>query len=367
VSSRWPGRVALALVAGGLAFVAGRAFLDHRAEDADEAAKPGRPDEVLGYVLKRSYQGRHATDEFDVLVRTNALGLRDNLTLVGKLEGTYRVLVTGDSFAYGWGVEMEEAWPWRLERALDSDERPVEVVNAGVPGWSPDHVWVWLTTRGFAFEPDLLVVQLCSNDLQDLGWDELTLDEDNLPTRIGARKRLSRERRRRLLEGLAAERGVSVAELRGTLEPSEVHDLVAMAIEQERREREGEPAPQGPIASMSHAQIERGLRGSADFQLRYLEYLVDAIARACEERGVPLRLVLIDDGTQPGSAAVARLHERASAFPAPCLDADDVLPGAPREALFFEDDPHWRPAAHARFAEAVARWLREDPALGLSP
>lgn len=359
-------RVLLAVVAGGAAFLAGRAVLEARRVEDDEAAKPGRAHDELGYALKPSWQGRHVTPEFDVLVRTNDLGLRDTFTLAAKDEGTYRIVVLGDSFAYGWGVEMEQAFPWRLERALDDEARPVEVVAAGVPGWSPDHAWVWLTTRGFDLQPDLVILQVCTNDLQDLGWDDLTLDASNLPTHIHARKRLPGPVRRELLATLARERGVPVRELVADLEPGEIDRLVAMAIERERVGREGaDEGPAGPVAGLMHVEIQEGLRTSASFQLRYVEYLVDAMARACAERGIALRLVLIDDGTQPGAPAVVRLHERARAWPVPCLDADEVLAGHDRAALFYRDDPHWRPAAHALFADALARWLREDRALGI--
>lgn len=49
-----------------------------------------------------------------------------------------RVLVLGDSFAYGHGVSDAQAWPALLERSWRAAGQPVQVDNAGVPATSTD-------------------------------------------------------------------------------------------------------------------------------------------------------------------------------------------------------------------------------------
>ena len=58
-------------------------------------------------------------------------GLRDREFAVPKPPGLLRILVLGDSVAFGHGVAASEAFPRVLEDLLNSADRPVEVVNGG--------------------------------------------------------------------------------------------------------------------------------------------------------------------------------------------------------------------------------------------
>ena len=78
------------------------------------------------------------------------------------------MLFVGDSFAFGMGVEDDEAWPARLG-ALLACGRPVVVYNAGVPGGGlPDEIA--MTERAVApLRPDAMVLEFtASNDVTDL-------------------------------------------------------------------------------------------------------------------------------------------------------------------------------------------------------
>ena len=68
-------------------------------------------------------------------MHTNELGIRSR-----PIDGggqSVRVLVLGDSHAFGWGVPAEDAFPRQLESMIRGRFRsvPVEVINAGVPGY----------------------------------------------------------------------------------------------------------------------------------------------------------------------------------------------------------------------------------------
>jgi len=70
-------------------------------------------------------------------------------------DGTYRILCVGDSITFGFSVDQEAPFARRLEELLRTryPSRPIEVVNAGVPGWS----WVqgrrFLERDGLALRP----------------------------------------------------------------------------------------------------------------------------------------------------------------------------------------------------------------------
>jgi lysophospholipase L1-like esterase len=110
-------------------------------------------------------------DYFDqdgcVLVQHNSRGFRDREFPLEKPAGELRVLALGDSFTYGQGVGQDDAWPQVLERAIASERGgSVEVINAGFcSGHTPHYYAPWLAADGLAFQPDLVIVGLCLNDL----------------------------------------------------------------------------------------------------------------------------------------------------------------------------------------------------------
>src|SRR5262249_13379683 len=103
------------------------------------------------------------TDEFRVRYRTNSFGYRDRLDRrAERTPGVARIALLGDSFAAGWGVEFEETFGDRFERATG-----IEVVNTAKNGGCP--LWFVPQARYIRerFAPDWLLVQIFDNDLDD--------------------------------------------------------------------------------------------------------------------------------------------------------------------------------------------------------
>jgi len=69
-------------------------------------------------------------------VPVNALGLRDTPVAVPRPAGQRRILVLGDSSIYGVGLCRLQTLPELLQAALADGSRDLEVINAGVPGYS---------------------------------------------------------------------------------------------------------------------------------------------------------------------------------------------------------------------------------------
>ena len=69
-------------------------------------------------------------------VRVSSLGLRGPDVAARPPPGSPRVLVLGDSVAFGWGLEEAEGFAPRLAQALGRLGARAEVLNAGVPGYS---------------------------------------------------------------------------------------------------------------------------------------------------------------------------------------------------------------------------------------
>jgi len=64
--------------------------------------------------------------------------------------GTRRVLVTGDSFTFGNGVDHEEAFPRVADTLLRASAEGWEILNLGVSAWGPSNAVAWLETEGAA-------------------------------------------------------------------------------------------------------------------------------------------------------------------------------------------------------------------------
>lgn len=109
----------------------------------------------------------------------SAQGLRDRAYVVPKPADRFRILVLGDSVAGGFQLPVARSFPEVLERRL----APVEVVNASAAGWSTWNELHFYLARGRAFEPDLVIVALCLNDVVDpaLHWLRLLGPQAVLP------------------------------------------------------------------------------------------------------------------------------------------------------------------------------------------
>jgi len=93
-------------------------------------------DSLLGWVFPASSQGLFQTGPHPTRLETNELGLRSPPIDAGR-EPCVRILVLGDSYAFGWGVRKNEVFPRQLE-AMIVERYPdisVDVLNAGMPGY----------------------------------------------------------------------------------------------------------------------------------------------------------------------------------------------------------------------------------------
>jgi GDSL-like Lipase/Acylhydrolase family len=102
-------------------------------------------------------------------------GLRDRVFSPAPPEGTFRILVLGDSVSYGLQTSPETAFPKQLEKELGDRYGAVEVINASVPAYSPYNEWQLYVQKVRAFHPHLVLVSFCMNDVVDpsLHWATL--------------------------------------------------------------------------------------------------------------------------------------------------------------------------------------------------
>jgi len=117
-------------------------------------------DANVGKRMRPGWKG----DEFGAPVEINSKGLRNPEIPYEKPPGTYRVLALGDSWTFGFRMNEPDAYPRQLERILREqaaargDHRTIEVINAGVIGYSTDQEAAYLRVEGWKYQPDLVLV-----------------------------------------------------------------------------------------------------------------------------------------------------------------------------------------------------------------
>lgn len=137
-------------------------------------AEPNRGDRSLwcfdrtkGWALRPKARGQSFLGGPDkAIVETNSHGFRGPEFHVRKPAGFYRIVVLGDSFVFGHGVDQEHTFPSQLQNALAMQIQSVEVINLGISGYSTDQELLLFREFGAALGADLVVLVVCDNDFQ---------------------------------------------------------------------------------------------------------------------------------------------------------------------------------------------------------
>lgn len=155
--------VGLAMASCGLC----AACLEILARLTDEPAGPPNPalyteyDPVLGWRHRPDVKVDFPQGSYSI----NSLGLRDEERGYAPANGDERMLVLGDSFAEGFSVPFEDSVSQVLERTLRSEGRAVDVINAGVAGYSTDQEYLLYRREAVRYGARVVVLFFYYNDI----------------------------------------------------------------------------------------------------------------------------------------------------------------------------------------------------------
>ncbi|MBI3315815.1 MAG: SGNH/GDSL hydrolase family protein [Candidatus Omnitrophica bacterium] len=125
-----------------------------------------------------NFKGR---DRLGNPIRLNSQGYRDREYSFDKPEGVYRILVLGDSVAFGDGVSAEETFSDQLENLLNRNRQnppgPVEVINTGIRGYNTYQELLLLKEEGLRYNPDLVLLCYVGNDAEPFSNQDGLIDK----------------------------------------------------------------------------------------------------------------------------------------------------------------------------------------------
>lgn len=317
------------------------------------------------YTLKPNSTTEFSTQLGPVRYHINRAGLRGPEITVEKPPGVRRVLLLGDSVTFGFGTSYEETFASQLQTrlgAIGDADAPYrwQVLNMGVGGYNTYTERVFYETRGRLFQPDLVLLIVCPNDVDNPLFhfeynnaaQLTTLPDEAIPNPAQFRR-------------LLAERMERPSE-----EPSLVHDLARLSIRYSALAHLMASAARP--ARHSNRQWEACVQALAredSPELAWFSSQVAALERAVTSDHaafgvvlVPLRWQLADETglSRAGRDNLARIFEKHSvAF----LDTLHALRDEdPATELFF-DACHLTPRGHDAVTATLIEWLGSNPDL----
>lgn len=126
-------------------------------------------EEPIGYRNRPGLNGEF----YGKSVHINSLGLRDREVSPEPLPNEFRILVMGDSFPFGLGVEYEESLPFLLEVLANENsksEKHYRTINMGVPSYNTEQQLIQLETLGLSLKPNIVILFFITNDIERKMW-----------------------------------------------------------------------------------------------------------------------------------------------------------------------------------------------------
>lgn len=124
------------------------------------------PDAELGNVNRpnQDFFDAHGLPHYSFHVRTNGLAMR----MDDEVDpGREKIIVLGDSFTFGWGVEVEDSFVRILKSGIEASFGGLQLLNAGHGGYSTGHVLKTLKKYAEMIALSGAVYFMNYNDLRD--------------------------------------------------------------------------------------------------------------------------------------------------------------------------------------------------------
>jgi hypothetical protein len=326
-------------------------------------------DQTLGYIPVPGQKARrNLPGVYDFTYSNNSQGFRGSREYGPKQPGACRVLLLGDSFTYGFGVNDDQTFAHHLEQYLRQRNLPAEVINAGCPGKGTDYELKVFQTIGVQLHPDLTVLCFFPNDFEDNARAEYYDIEPN--GELLAKKLDQGEGIKAFLFHFPGYNWlISWSHAANLVKESAVRYLVARQNSQQGQADQGSSAARASNPAASSLVVSYsypGLKFSDDANRRLTDVYVAHLLAAVKQAGSDLAFCYVPISNEveayrrtkeisPDEAAIKAIIEArgGTLFSlTPVLAAD---PGSIRDLYFTEG--HWTRQAHALVGESLGGYL----------
>lgn len=122
-------------------------------------------DEELGWVNMRNFYSKNMYGS-GVYLKTNSQAVRYNEDFnINVPKDKIRIICSGDSFTFGYGVDNEHTWC----QLLTSLNKRLEVVNMGQGGYGVDQAYLWYKRDGTKLEHNIHIFAFITEDFRRMG------------------------------------------------------------------------------------------------------------------------------------------------------------------------------------------------------
>lgn len=204
---------------------------------------------------------------WEFVYNTNELGRRGPYFPPSENYDTTNVVVLGDSFSFGIGVNDDEVFSQKMSEQLGSE---YAVINGGMGGWGIDSEIKWFYSVGMPYKPKYVVLQFTSNDLYDSHTGVTKIEGEEF-------KFYPYDVKRPAWQLFISDSSV--------LQTSHLYSLVRTAFD-----RINAPAASVDKGSENHAKKKKGEANNR--QLYYLKFL-ELFAQKLNQQGVELIFVSV--------------------------------------------------------------------------
>lgn len=137
-----------------------RVFFPQLAPRTAHLTKFWKYDPHYGWSHIPGMSGPFESHGINTFVTINSKGFRGPEIEHARDQERRRVLVLGDSYVWGYGVNEDEVFTELLRKAMPE----VEIVNMGVSGYSTDQELLLYRDEGHKYKADLVVIVVTEND-----------------------------------------------------------------------------------------------------------------------------------------------------------------------------------------------------------
>lgn len=301
-----------------------------------------------------------ASPVFKVDMRTNARGFREDVDFA---DADVDVAFMGDSFAFGWGVNVEERFS-NIIAASMPDDRVVSLSYNN--GFQPEHYEHFLS-RHPDLRPRVVVVLVClGNDLDsDLRETEIERSSD------GTMATLRLPHRGLYFGAMRGNADYRPWPLGVLVEHTNIGKILGAAINQSPDLRERFTAPQTVLVNTPNPpELAQG--HLTDLSGRAFTALVRIKAHV-ESNGGTLHVALVPQElpAAPGATDVLYARGLTDAVLQRCvqegLSCHDLAPHLTERTDYIQGDGHWTPQGNAKVAAALRPLVVSTTAGGVSP